>query len=263
MGVDVDRVFDDIDGKFTELIEPIEPIDEPIERQNAARIALVDKPGGWSTSGWIRWLLEQYEFPYDVVFTGEWESTVFDGYDIVILPGEAVVGVASELPARTSLPALVALAQRGGTLLAMGQASSLGRLLRLPISYPLASLPASVFNVPGSVLQAAVDSAHPLASGLGADVHVMFNNNPVFSLRPGAESQGVRPIAWFETATPLRSGVAVGQDRLDGMVAGLEAPIGRGRVVLFGPDITFRAQSHGTFKFLFNTIRDSKARLLQ
>jgi len=261
MGVDVDRVFDDIDGKFTELTELTEP-SEPIERQNDARIALVDRPGGWSTSGWIRWLLERYEFPYDLVFTGEWESTVFDGYDIVILPGEAVVGVASELPARTSLPALVALAQRGGTLLAMGQASSIGRLLRLPISYPLASLPASVFNVPGSVLQATVDSAHPLASGLGPDVNVMFNNNPVFSLRPSAESRGVRPIAWFDSPTPLRSGVAVGQDRLDGMVAGLEAPIGRGRVVLFGPDITFRAQSHGTFKFLFNTIHDSKARRL-
>jgi len=182
---------------------------------------------------------------------------------MVILPGEAVVGVASELQARTSLPALVKLAQRGGTVLAMGQASYVGRLLRLPISYPLASLPASVFNVPGSVLHAAVDPAHPLAVGLGPDVNVMFRNDPVFSLRPDAESRGVRPIAWFDSPNPLRSGVAVGQDRLDGMIAGLEAPLGRGRVVLFGPDITFRAQSHGTFKFLFNTIHYSKARLLQ
>ena len=261
MGVDFDRVFDDIEGTFTALTALTAP-SAPVERRNDARIALVDRPGGWSTSGWIRWLLEQYEFPYDLVLSGEWESTVFDSYDIVILPGEAVVGVASELPARTSVAALVALAQRGGTVLAMGQASSIGRLLGLPISYPLASLPVSVFNVPGSVLQAAVDPAHPLAAGLGPDVHVMFNNNPVFRLRPYPESRGVRPIAWFDSTTPLRSGLAVGQDRLDGMVAGLEAPLGRGRVVLFGPDITFRAQSHGTFKFLFNTIHDSKARLL-
>ena len=266
MGVDFDRVFDLVDGRFTDLSEPFEPVEpDAVIAANrrlpaGARIALVDKPGGWSTSGWIRWLLERYEFPYDLVFTGAWESTVFDRYDLVILPGEAVVGVASELPARTSLPALVKLAQRGGTVLAMGQASSIGRLLRLPISYPLASLPASVFNVPGSVLRAAVDPAHPLAFGLGPDVNVMFNNNPVFSLRPDAESRGVRPIAWFDSPTPLRSGLAVGQDRLEGMVAGLDAPFGRGRVVLFGPDITFRAQSHGTFKFLFNTIYYSRAR---
>ncbi len=266
MGVDFDRVFDDVNGPFTALSEPVEsPATDAVTAVNRrlqadVRIALVDRPGGWSTSGWIRWLLERYEFPYDLVFTGEWESTVFDGYDVVILPGEAVVGVAAELPARTALPALVTLAQRGGTVLAMGAASSLGRLLRLPISYPLASLPVSVFNVPGSVLNAAVDAAHPLASGLGPDVNVMFNNNPVFSLRPDAASRGVRPIAWFDSPTPLRSGLAVGQDRLEGLVAGLEAPVGRGRVVLFGPDITFRAQSHGTFKFLFNTIYSAAAR---
>ena len=30
--------------------------------------------------------------------------------------------------------------------------------------------------------------------------------------------------------------------------------MGQGRVFAFGPEITFRAQPHGTFKFLFNGI---------
>ena len=33
-----------------------------------------------------------------------------------------------------------------------------------------------------------------------------------------------------------------------------EATLGEGRVYAFGPEITFRAQPHGTFKFLFNGI---------
>ena len=33
-----------------------------------------------------------------------------------------------------------------------------------------------------------------------------------------------------------------------------EARVGRGTLFLFGPEITFRAQPHGTFKFLFNAI---------
>ena len=33
-----------------------------------------------------------------------------------------------------------------------------------------------------------------------------------------------------------------------------EAVVGRGKVFLFGPEITFRGQPHGTFKFLFNGI---------
>jgi hypothetical protein len=225
-----------------------------------ARVALVDSPGGWSSSGRIRWLLERYEFEFEVVTAGVWDSTVFDAYDVVILPSEAVVGATGELPARIVLPALTRFAGRGGTVLAIGGAASVGRLLRLPISYPLASTPTSQFDVPGSVLRAAVNPVHPLGFGFGREIDVMFDNSPVFRLWTGAEREGVRPVAWFNTATPLRSGHAVGQDRLEGMVAGLEAPLGRGRVVLFGPDITFRAQSHGTFKFLFNTIYYSRAR---
>ena len=30
--------------------------------------------------------------------------------------------------------------------------------------------------------------------------------------------------------------------------------VGAGRVLFFGPDVTFRGQPHGTFKFLFNGI---------
>jgi hypothetical protein len=53
---------------------------------------------------------------------------------------------------------------------------------------------------------------------------------------------------------PLRSGWALGQEQLQDMAAAVDVPLGSGHVVLFGPEITFRAQSHGTFKFLFNGI---------
>ena len=52
----------------------------------------------------------------------------------------------------------------------------------------------------------------------------------------------------------MRSGWAWGQSYLKGSAAVVDAPLGKGRVLLFGPEITFRAQSHGTFKFLFNGI---------
>jgi hypothetical protein len=34
----------------------------------------------------------------------------------------------------------------------------------------------------------------------------------------------------------------------------VDAAFGKGRVLLFGPEVNFRGQSHGTFKFLFNAI---------
>ncbi len=68
-----------------------------------------------------------------------------------------------------------------------------------------------------------------------------------------------RRVAWFMGQAPLRSGWALGQSFLDGGVTAVDAQLGRGRVLLFGPEITFRAQSHGTFKFLFNAIYYGKA----
>jgi len=53
---------------------------------------------------------------------------------------------------------------------------------------------------------------------------------------------------------PLRSGWAWGQQYLENGVAVVDAKVGRGRVLLFGPEVNYRAQSHGTFKFLFNAI---------
>ena len=81
-----------------------------------------------------------------------------------------------------------------------------------------------------------------------------FDNNPVFRLSPGASDQGVARLAWFDSPAPLRSGWAWGQRYLQDGAAAIEARIGKGRVVLFGPEILKRAQPHGTFKLLFNGI---------
>jgi hypothetical protein len=66
--------------------------------------------------------------------------------------------------------------------------------------------------------------------------------------------KGVRPVAWFATDRPLLSGWAWGEHYLGGGVAVIEADVGKGKLFLFGPEITNRAQTHGTFKFLFNGI---------
>ena len=73
-------------------------------------------------------------------------------------------------------------------------------------------------------------------------------------LAPDATLRGIRPVSWFDSKEPLRSGWAWGQHYLEGGTAAVEAAVGKGKVFLLGPEITFRAQPHGTFKFLFNGI---------
>jgi hypothetical protein len=115
-------------------------------------------------------------------------------------------------------------------------------------------LPREKYYIPGSVLQAKVDISRALAFGMNERTDFYFNNSPVFSLNPEAAAQGVYPVAWFDTPDPLRSGWAWGQSYLKMTVAVVEAAVGKGKLYLFGPEVAFRGQPHGTFKLLFNGI---------
>jgi hypothetical protein len=115
-------------------------------------------------------------------------------------------------------------------------------------------VPPEKYYVPGSILRIAVDNTAPIAHGLDDHVDVLFDNSPVFNLGPQAMLKGVRPVAWFDSVAPLRSGWAYGQGYLNGGVQVVDAAVGKGKLFMFAPEITFRAQPHGTFKFLFNGI---------
>jgi hypothetical protein len=161
------------------------------------------------------------------------------------------------------VPQLKQFAEAGGVIVAFGGSAVLGHHLGLPVSDHLVevtpagverALPRDKYYVPGSILRLAVDNTSPLAFGFGTDVDVFFENSPVLELAPNASLKGVRAVAWFADKAPLRSGWAWGQHYLEGGTAAVEASVGKGKVFLFGPEITFRAQPHGTFKFLFNGI---------
>ena len=257
----------------------------------APRIGLWDQYGGSMESGWTRWILEQFEFPFTRVYAPELDAGNLNAkYDVLVFVSGAIPGVPSpgggggrggrgggaggpdpqSIPAEfrsqlgrvsadKTIPQIRAFIENGGTVVALSDsAMNLAQQLKLPIENHLVEngqpLPAAKFFVPGSVLSVKVDTTDPLAAGMLERTDVFFDNSPVFKLGPGAEAAGVRAFAWFDSATPLRSGWAWGQKYLEGGVAAVEARIGKGRVVLYGPEILQRAQPHGTFKLLFNTL---------
>jgi hypothetical protein len=182
---------------------------------------------------------------------------------------EAYRGWTGSITEEKSVPALKQFLADGGTVVAIGTSTNLAYHLDLPVRNALVEmgpggkerrLPREKFYVPGSILNASVDATAPLAWGLGATADVYFDASPVFQLTPEAAARGVKPILWFANDHPLRSGWAWGQSYLDQGVAALEAPVGAGKVYLFGPEITFRAGTHGTFKLLFNGLTLSTAK---
>src|SRR5437773_4239528 len=250
------------------------------------RIGLWDQYGGSMPSGWTRWIFEQYEFPFEVVFPQTLDAGNLNAkYDVLVFvdggiperdqqAGGGGQPAAETIPAEfrgwlgrvtvaKTVPELKKFVENGGTVLTIGSSTSLGHHLGLPIRDALVEriaggaerpLPREKFYIPGTILEARIDNTNPLAYGMGDTAMVMWDESPAFRLQPEAGLKGVKPVAWFDSATPLRSGWAWGQQYLDQAVAIVDAPVGKGRLVLFGPEVLWRAQPHGTFKLFFNGI---------
>jgi hypothetical protein len=242
--------------------------DAELMKLKPVHIGLYDQYGGLAPSGWTRWLLEQFEFSFDVVYPQTLDAGDLNRkYDVLVLTDGAFRrGAGGSQPAPSNIPAeyrgwlgriteektiprLKQFVQGGGSLVTIGSSTALAGLLGISVSDPLAGLSHEQFYVPGSLMRSTVDTASPLAFGMGPEAMVFFDSSPVFQL-----GGGVRQIAWFAQRETLASGWAWGQEHLEGTTAIAEAPIGSGKVVLLGPEVLFRGQSHGTFKFLFNAL---------
>ena len=256
---------------------PVRPVGQAL-RLKPVRIGVVDVYGGSMPSGWIQWLLTQFQFPFDVVYPPALDVGGLAGkFDVLVLENGIVpeagrgegrqprvdpdavppqyrsrVGAISE--ART-FPQLRQFLADGGTIIAIGSSTGLASRIGVPVASALVEegtttpLAAEKFYIPGSILQARVDPAHPLAYGLPGTLDMFYSNNPLFRLPRDAS---VRPVAWFGPDTVVRSGWAWGLDYVKGAVAVAEADVGKGKLLLYGPLVAFRAHPHGTFKLLFN-----------
>ncbi len=255
------------------------------------RIALWDSYGGSMSSGWVRWLMEQYHFNADIIYPKAIDAgDLRKKYDVIIFVTRGIPPIGKEvldeweadrkepkpeeIPAEyhnamgkitpdKSIPELKKFLEAGGKVVTIGSSTNLAYHLGLPVKNAMTeivngeerNLPNDKYYVPGSILRVHLDSTQSATWGMANKADVYFENSPVFTLAPEAIAKGkVKPLAWFTDENPLRSGWAWGQSYLKGGVVAFEATVGQGKLYAFGPEITFRAQAQGTFKLLFNEL---------
>ena len=262
------------------------------------RLALVDQYGGSMPSGWIRWLFEQFEFPFTVVYPqGLDAGDLHSKYDVIVFADGSIrapnargfgggggggFGRAAMKPedvpeefrswmgnitATKTIPQLSAFVNDGGTILAIGGSTAIAEYLKLPVTNApmemvknqLQPVPADRFYIPGSLLKAHSNTMDPIGYGVPSKLVVDFDSSPIFTLQPDADLKGVRTVAWYDDDDLLASGWAWGAKYINHTTAIAEAPLGKGKVVLYGPEVTFRGQPHSTFKYLFNGVLDGPA----
>lgn len=293
-------VLENAAAQFNLTIEgvPAKPAGESYKLK-PVRIGLWDQYGGSMPSGWTRWIFEQFEFPYEIVYPKALDAgNLAAKFDVIVFPDGAVprsdgggrgMGRGGRQPGPDeipeeyrdrlgrvtpdkTIPQLKKFVEAGGTIVTIGGSTNLAGFLGLPVKNALVEkmqdgkerpLPREKYYIPGSILRVSMDNSSPIAYGMPSTADVFFDNSPVFKLAPDAAAKGVKPVAWFPNATPLRSGWAWGQGYLEGGVAAAEATVGEGKVFLLGLEAAFRGQPHGTFKLLFNSIYFGQAKPAQ
>jgi hypothetical protein len=271
--------------RFTSVSKKPEGLNDKVTAQ---RIALWDKYGGSISSGWVRWIFEKYHFPFKLIYPKQIDAGgLKEQYDVIVFVEGAIPSlkpeaasyeekepIMDEVPqefqymlgkinTQKSIPALQEFLQKGGKVITIGSSANLAYHLNLPVRNALVemvagkekSLPGEKFYIPGSVMQITVDNEYKANWGMPKKADVYFSASPVFKLLPDAIAhKEVVPLAWYASDKTLRSGWAFGQAYLQDGIAAFEAKVGNGKLFVYGPEITFRAQTHGNYKMLFNQL---------
>jgi hypothetical protein len=246
------------------------------------RIAIWNTYGGSIPAGWVSWLIEQYHYDYKMIYSQEIDAGALrKKYDMIIFVSGAIPDTGKpkksesgfgkppkpeeltaefkpwlgKITADTSIPQLKTFLEAGGQIFTIGTSTNLAYHLKLPVQNALVDknmkpLSGNKYYIPGSLLTADFDTTAIENSGMHAKNDVYFEKSPVFKITDPA----IHKLMWFSTATPLHSGWAWGQSYLKDGVAAFSVSVGAGKLYAFGPEITFRGQSHSTFKLLFNQL---------
>jgi hypothetical protein len=164
-------------------------------RLKPVRIGIVDVYGGSMPSGWVQWLLSQFEFPFEVVYPPALDAGNLAARFDIRWVEEGIAGEPGRGEARApridpaSVPAeyrdrlgsiteaqtmaqLRQFLEAGGTIVAIGTSTSLASRFGVSVANALVDpetgrpLPPEKFYVPGSILQVRVDTSQPIEYGL-------------------------------------------------------------------------------------------------
>ena len=230
--------------------------------------------------GWTRWLFEQFEFPFTNIHDARVKSgELRKNFDVIVIPAQSTDAIVNghksgTMPAQyvggitsKGVKNLKQFVEEGGILVTLNGACMLAvDKLGLPVRDALKGVRPPrrreirrarppEFVCPGSLLKVEFDSKHPVAYGMPEEAAAFFTRSPAFAILPSFEGEKApKVIAKYPKGSLLMSGYLKGEKYLQNKVSAVEVPLGKGAVILLGFAVQSRAQSHGTFKLLFNSL---------
>ncbi len=195
---------------------------------------------------------------YDVIlFAHESAGSILEGRSSSSTPEVYRMGLGE-----AGLAALEDFVERGGRVVALGSATGLfTENWPIPVKDASEGLDSDEFLIPGSIVNLNTDVRHPLAWGMKEETHAFFARNPFFHVEAPFPSQNVTVAARYPNQGLRASGWLRGEEHLASEAAAVEVRFlpaeedePEGSLVLLGVRAQHRAQTHGTFKLLFNAL---------
>jgi hypothetical protein len=220
--------------------------------------------------GWTRFILENHEFPFQSVYDADIRAGNLNAnYDAIIMPDTYNSDMVIKGHAKGTMPPkyvggitvnglrnLKHFVNQGGTLIFINASCNLAvDNFRLPVRNVMKKVKKKDFVCDGSILRAEFDTAHLLAYGMPKESGTVFDNSCAFEIMPSFEAdKKPKSVARYPAENPLMSGWIHGEKLIQQKSIIMDVPYGKGKVILLGFPVQFRAQPYGTFKLLFNAL---------
>jgi hypothetical protein len=253
----------------------------PLKR---SRIGLYQSWRASMDEGWTRYVFDTAGIPYTTLHNQDFKaakqkkSDLRKNVDVIVFADESPEIIktgkpdpnspwaryySSELPppyqggiGAEGVTALEDFVARGGILVCMNNASKLvlKEFKQIPARNILEKVNRSQFFCPTSLLKAEVDNHSPIGYGMPRETAVLFSHSPTFTTWVPSGEWNRKVVVSYPKKDLLMSGWLQGEEVIARKPALVDFKYKQGRIILIGFHCQHRAQSHGTYKFLFNAL---------
>jgi len=263
------------------------PPDVPAHDLDLPRIAMYSTWGSTQEVGWVRYAMDRYEVPYDLIFKERVrQGNLRADYDVIVMPsqgrgGKSIVlglppqdkpiaytktpeyrnlgmyGSSEDITGGMGLEGVLALqkfVEDGGLLVTLGNATW------FPPDFGLvrdinASRTSGRFYAPRPIVQAEIlHPEHPIFYGYAdTTLPIKYANGPMLQV-PRKDRDDEVLMKFVGGKKAVLSGLMRGADQIRDRPAIVDVPVGEGRVLLYATNPVYRWQNHGEFNMLFNAL---------
>jgi len=266
--------------------------DIPTSSLKNPRIGLYQSWRSNMDEGWTRYVFDDLGVPYKTLHNKDFKPPSKDKkgkkaekeekvdlkakYDVIVFSSESADIIKSGKPSPTSryaryysegppeyeggigkegVEALKSFVEKGGILVTLNAACDLVfKEFKAPASNALERVDRSKFFCPTSLLKIKVDNKSPIGYGMPGEAAAMFSRSMAFNTRVPPAEWDRKVVASYPEEDILLSGWLLGEEALARKAAVVDTKYKKGHIVLIGFRCQFRAQSHGTYKFLLNAL---------